>query len=124
MKNRLVLSLLLSISTVVTGCASNSKNIAATYVSPMQYSSYSCSQLSEEAARVSGRAAEIAGVQDKKASGDAVATGIGLVLFWPSLFFIKGDGATAAEVARLKGEKEAIEQASIKKKCAISFKKS
>ena len=72
---------------------------------------------------MSGKAAEIAGVQSNKATGDAVAMGVGLVLFWPSLFFIKGDGTTAAEVAHLKGEMDAIEQASIKKKCAIEFRK-
>lgn len=105
------------------GCATNPDNISASYVSPIQYSSYSCPQLREEAARVSGRAAEIAGVQSSKASGDAVAMGVGLVLFWPSLFFIKGDGTTAAEVARLKGEMDALEQASIKHKCGIEFRK-
>jgi len=49
--------------------------------------------------------------------------GVGLVLFWPSLFFIKGDGTTAAEVGRLKGEMEAIEQASVKRNCGIQFMK-
>ena len=49
--------------------------------------------------------------------------GVGLVLFWPSLFFIKGDGATAAELGRLKGEMDAIEQASIQKNCGIQFQR-
>jgi hypothetical protein len=48
-------------------------------------------------------------------------TGIGVVLFWPSLFFIKGDGAQAAELAQVKGQMEAIQQASIRKKCGIQF---
>ena len=108
----------------LAGCATSPDNITASYVSPIQYSSYSCSQLREEAARVSSRAIEMAGVQSNKATGDAVAMGVGMVLFWPSLFFIKGDGTTAAEVARLKGEMDAIEQASVKRKCGIEFKKS
>jgi hypothetical protein len=29
-----------------------------------------------------------------------------LVLFWPAAFTIKGDGQTAAELARLKGERQ------------------
>lgn len=45
------------------------------------------------------------------------------MLFWPALFFIKGEGASAAEVARLKGEMEAIEHASRMKKCGIEFQK-
>jgi hypothetical protein len=52
-----------------------------------------------------------------------VATGVGIVLFWPALFFIKGEGASAGEVARLKGEMDAIEQASIRKNCNIQFQK-
>jgi hypothetical protein len=53
----------------------------------------------------------------------AVATGVGVVLFRPALFFIKGDSTTAAEVARLKGEMDPIEQASIQKKCGIEFRR-
>jgi len=108
---------------VVAGCATSPDNITAAYTSPMQYASYSCPQLREEATRVSGRAAQATGAQSSKASGDAVAMGVGLILFWPSLFFIKGDGATAAEVGRLKGEMEAIEQASVKRNCGIQFMK-
>jgi hypothetical protein len=63
------------------------------------------------------------GSQDAKARNDAVATGVGLVLFWPALFFIKGDSTTAAEVSRLKGEMEAIEQASVRKECGIQFRR-
>ena len=71
--------------------------------------------------RVSSRAAQIMGVQNKQAEQDAVATGVALVLFWPAAFFIKGNKENAAEVSRLKGEMEAIEQVSIKKGCKIKF---
>lgn len=113
----------LSGSTLLAGCASNPDNISASYISPVQYDGYSCQQLRAEASRLSVRAAEVTGAQSSKASGDAVAMGVGLVLFWPSLFFIKGDGTTAGEVARLKGEMDAVEQASIAKKCGIKFQK-
>ncbi len=50
--------------------------------------------------------------------------GIGLILFWPALFFLEGgDGAEAMEYARIKGEREAIEKRSIEQKCAIEFQK-
>lgn len=114
----------ISIATgMLAGCASKPENISASYISPVQYDGYSCQQLRAEASRLSGRAAEVTGAQSSKASGDAVAMGVGLVLFWPSLFFIKGDGTTATEVARLKGEMDAVEQASIAKKCGIKFQK-
>jgi hypothetical protein len=105
------------------GCASNSSDISAAYVSPTGYMSYSCPQLHEEASRVSARAAAVMGAQDTKARNDAVATGVGLVLFWPALFFIKGDSTSAAEVSRLKGEMEAIEQTSVRKNCGIQFQR-
>jgi hypothetical protein len=119
----------LSVSTAVAvglslaACASSPEKISAAYVSPMQYDSFSCPQLREEASRVSSRAIQASGAQSSQATSDAVAAGVGAVLFWPSLFFIKGDGATAGEVARLKGEMEAIEQASVRKKCGIQFQK-
>ena len=108
----------------LVGCASSAKNIAPSYVSPIIYQDYDCRQLAQEAQRVSESAARTAGVQDEKANSDAVATGVAVVLFWPAAFFVSGgDGQTAAELAKLRGQKEAIEQASIKKKCDIRFER-
>ena len=119
--NKYVVSVMLA--GVLAACASSPENISASYVSPNQYASYSCAQLRDEAARVSTRAMQVSGAQSSKATTDAVATGVGVILFWPALFLIKGDGTTAAEVARLKGEMEAIEQVSIQKRCGIEFRK-
>jgi hypothetical protein len=89
----------------------------------MQYENWTCRQLAEEAQRVSQRAAIAAGAQDKQRTNDAVATTVGVVIFWPALFFIGGDKQTAAELARLKGEMDAIEQTSIRKNCGIQFQR-
>jgi hypothetical protein len=43
------------------------------------------------------------------------------VVFWPAAFFVGGDKQTAAELANMKGQMVAIEQASIAKKCNIQF---
>ena len=107
----------------LAGCADRSQNVQGTYVSPIQYERYSCRQLAEEAQRISSRAAQVSGVQDKNAQGDAVATGVALVLFWPAAFFIRGNKGNAAELARLKGELEAVEKVSIQKNCGIEFRK-
>jgi hypothetical protein len=107
----------------LAGCASKADDIAASYISPVAYSSYSCQQLREEAARLSAHAAQVAGVQDQKATNDAIATGVAVVLFWPAAFMVKGDSTTGAELARLKGERDAVEQASIEKKCGIQFQR-
>lgn len=110
-----------AIAVLLSGCASSADEINASYVSPLQYQYLNCPQIAAEAARVSNRAAEVAGVQNEKSTNDAVATGVGVILFWPALFFIKGDGATAAELGRLKGEFETLEKVSIEKNCGLDF---
>jgi hypothetical protein len=106
---------------LVAACAKDANQVGATYVSPVLYDSYTCPQLAEEAQRVSSRAAQSSGVQDQKATNDKVAMGVGLVIFWPALLFTKGNDENTAELARLKGQMEAIEQISIKKRCGITF---
>jgi hypothetical protein len=66
----------------------------------------------------------VSGQQDDKRTSDAVMTGVAVVVFWPALFALEGDGQTAAELARLKGELEAVEKASIQKNCGIQFRRS
>ncbi len=114
--------LLVAASLALAGCASSADNIRPAYISPIQYQNYGCEQIAAEAQRVSARVAEVTGVQDQKANNDAVATGVALVLFWPAAFFISGDGQTAAELSRLKGEFEALEQASIQRSCGFEFR--
>ena len=110
------------IAAAVAGCASSSDKIAATYISPLQYQNFTCLQLAEEAQRISSRATLVSGVQDQKATNDAIATGVAIVLFWPAAFMVGGNDQTTAELARLKGEFEAVERASIQKNCGHQFR--
>jgi hypothetical protein len=107
----------------VGGCATSSDKVTASYVSPMQYENWNCRQLSEEAQRISQHAAAAAGAQDSQVTKDAVATTVGVIVFWPALFLIGGDKQNTAELARLKGEMDAIEQTSIRKRCGIQFQR-
>jgi hypothetical protein len=116
-------SVVTCLATVGAGCASRSDDVAAAYVSPVAYQSYSCSQLSMEAQRVSSVAAAAAGTQDSQRTKDAVATTAAVVIFWPAAFFVGGDNAKTAELARYKGEMQAIEAAAIQKKCGITFRR-
>jgi hypothetical protein len=63
--------LVLAIAAGAGACAKSSDKIAASYVSPYQYDSYACPRVADEARRVSARAAQVAGVQDEKATKDA-----------------------------------------------------
>ena len=115
--------LMLFVSLLASGCASRPKNIGASYVSPVQYQSYTCDQIEQELARVTRRGSELYGTLDKKAGTDAMQMGVGLVLFWPTLFLLEGgDGPEAQEYARLKGEKEALEKIAIKKNCDLEVR--
>ena len=105
----------------MAGCASKSEDISASYVSPVMYQNYTCDQLSVEAQSVSQRAAVASGQQDKARKNDTVKTTVGVVLFWPVLLFNEGDGAKANEVASLKGQMQAIQQASVQKNCGFTF---
>ncbi len=116
---RKFVSALVVSSFLLVSCASSPDKIQATYVSPLEYSSYNCNQIKEEMRRVSRRVHEISGAQKSEASGDAVALGVGLVLFWPALFFMMGDDQED-QLARLKGEYDALEQAAIQKECSIA----
>ena len=109
---------------LLAGCATSPKDIAPAYVSPVLYQNLSCQQLAAEAARVSAAAAAATGAQQQQASKDATMVGVGMILFWPAMFFVGGDKGNAAEVARLKGEMQAIEQANIQKNCGIQFQRS
>ncbi len=114
---KILCGLVLSVGLI--GCAPSAKNIQASYVSPLQYEDYSCRQIRAELARVTRKVHEVSGVQDDHASKDSAALGVGLVLFWPALFFMPGEDR-AEELSRLKGEYEAIEQVAIKKDCDVA----
>ncbi len=107
---------------VLVGCASSANEIPTQYVSPVMYDSYDCQQIGGELSRLTRKVNESAGIVEEKASSDSTTMAIGLILFWPSLFFLDGDGVEAQEYSRLKGEYEALEVASIQKKCGYEFK--
>jgi hypothetical protein len=112
---------IVALGAALAGCASSSAEIAPAYVSPVMYQSYTCQQLALEAQGISQRAATLSGAQDNQRSKDQLATAAAIVVFWPAAFFVGGDKQTAAELANMKGQMVAIEQASIAKKCNIQF---
>lgn len=63
------------------------------------------------------RVTQLGGRLDEAASNDKKIAGVGVILFWPALFALGGTKAQEAEYARLKGEHDAVQQASISKKC-------
>ncbi len=111
-----------ALGAALAGCASSAADITPAYVSPVVYQGYTCQQLALEAQAISTRAANLSGVQDSQRTKDQWATGVAIVVFWPAAFFVGGDKQTAAELANMKGQMVAVEQASIAKKCNIQFR--
>ena len=101
------------------GCSTSSQDITPKYVSSAQFASYDCDQIEQELIRVSGRANEMTGKLDKNASNDSKAATAGIILFWPALLFLGGTNEQEAEYAQLKGEYNALERASIQKRCGL-----
>jgi hypothetical protein len=124
MKTTIRLSaILLASACTLAACAKSTREIPAQYISPMQYGSYSCKQLELEMQTVASRVSEVGGQVDRTAENDSAKMGIGLILFWPTLFFLDGDTPQAAEYARLKGEFDALEKAAIQKGCNIKVER-
>jgi outer membrane murein-binding lipoprotein Lpp len=113
----------IGIFAAVAGCASTADKVGPQYISPLQFSAYNCDQLSLEAQRISARVAQLSGVQDQKATNDAIVTGVAIVVFWPAAFLVGGNDQNTAELSRLKGEFETIEQVAIQKKCGFEFRR-
>ena len=104
---------------ILSACASNPDDITAQYVSPLQYQSLSCAQIEEELRGISSRVTTLTGQQRRRANQDAWTTGVGIVIFWPALFFLmRGD--KAEELGRLKGEYDALVAAGRSKNCAAT----
>jgi len=109
---------LLCVTMAQYGCATSSKNIATTYVTPMQYQAYDCDQLLSELLRIQGRISDLGGRLDSAAANDVLIAAATVILFWPAAFALGGTKQQEAEYARLKGEYDSISKALVMKKCA------
>lgn len=108
------------ILTMLTGCATASRDIAASYHSPLAYQSYDCTQIGAEQQRISARVQQLGGRLDQAATNDKLIMAATLLVFWPAAFALGGTKEQEAEFATLKGQFDAIQQASIEKKCGLT----
>lgn len=118
-KNLIVISIIGLVA--FTGCASKPEEIQTAYVSPIKYKDYTCKQIGMELTYVSSETNNLYNVLKKKADDDAMQMGVGLILLWPTLFFLEGgDGPEATQFATLKGEDKALRKTMISKSCQIA----
>ena len=111
------LLILLLVPLLLTSCATNPNKIQASYVSPVMYKDYDKEQIIMEMDHISRRTLEVYNSLKQTANDDAAQMTVGLLIFWPALFFLEGgDGPEAAEYARLKGQYEALRTVAVQKK--------
>lgn len=109
---RKFLSLIVIGATLTTvGCATRPESISASYVSHEKYIGQTCAELTDRMADARSQLAKFSEMQNSKANLDAAT--VFLVLIPAS----KLSGDSAADVAKYKGEVEAIETAQIKTGC-------
>lgn len=94
-------------------CAKAPESIAPSYVSEIGYQSWTCRQLGEEQQRLASAYATAAAQQEKARTNDVV----GVILIGLPVSSMSGDNI-APEIARLKGEQEAVRKAAITNNCA------
>jgi hypothetical protein len=118
--SKYVVSLVVSFGLVA--CASHPDKLAAASVSPLKYQDYDYEQLGAESDRIGQKVTVLYEQLKGEANADAWQMGVGLVLLWPVLFALEGgDGPEAVEYRQLKGEYDALQQASIQKKCGLDM---
>ncbi|CAI9404104.1 hypothetical protein ANOBCDAF_04553 [Pleomorphomonas sp. T1.2MG-36] len=101
-----------AVAAALGACAKSPESISPSYVSEVGYQAWSCQQLSEETLRLSSAYAVAAQQQEKARTNDVV----GVILIGLPVSSMSGDNI-APEIARLKGEQEAVRKAMVIKNC-------
>ncbi len=97
----------------ISACASLPESVGPKRVSADRYSTYDCTQIRQEMARVNVEAHKVAGVQGRLAVQDFIVFGAAVTTFWPALLLLAGDDKED-ELGYLKGQQVALEKATIK----------
>jgi hypothetical protein len=98
-------------SLLITGCATRPESISASFVSHEKYMGKDCTQLALDMSDARSQLTKFSSMQDTKANVDAAT------VFFALIPASKLSGDHAGDVAKYKGEVEAIETALIKTGC-------
>lgn len=107
----------------LSACAPKPEDVRPGYTPQALYDNLSCDQIAAEAIQVSNRAHDEVHAERRHRHQDQAIVATGLVVFWPALFFTHGR-SVSGDLAALKGEMEALEAASERKRCGIVFEHS
>jgi hypothetical protein len=104
----------------LAGCATHAEHVRPEPTPLAEFATWGCSRVADEADRVQQRAADVAYAVDERAGNNILALGVGLTVFWPALLALRPDGLEAAELARLKGRYEALQQVAAQRGCELN----
>ncbi len=107
-------TLLVGVLVLLCGCANRPDSIRASFVSHERFISEDCDSLSLKISASKRELDRVSRMQESKANSDAVG------VFLIGIPFSKLSGDHEGEIARLKGEVEAVETAQLKSKCFSS----
>lgn len=99
----------------LTGCfnlATPPSQISGSYTSELQYQNFTCEQLSAELSSLARRENQLATAQEQRRKSSMMQA------FW--IGYGNGDGIEAAELANVRGEKEAVRKAIEANRCGAS----
>lgn len=97
----------------LTACAPTPESIQPSYVSEVPYQSWTCTQLSEETGRLNAALATASTQQNSARSNDVA----GVILLGLPVGSMSGQ-SIAPQIARYKGEQEAVHRAMIRNSCS------
>lgn|GEM_PF-446579 len=98
---------------ILAGCAKSPESIAPAYTSEMLYRDWTCEQLGRESMRLATALATASAQQEQARSNDIA----GVILLGLPVASLSGDNI-APQIARLKGERDAVGRASNLNDCA------
>lgn len=102
----------LGLMVLLAGCAKSPESIGPAYVSDLNYRNLDCVQLASEDQRLTQALATASTQQEKARTNDIVS----VVLIGLPVASLSGDNI-APEIARLKGEQEALRRTRLSRGC-------
>ena len=99
--------------------AKTSSEVAPELVSPSMYRGMTCNELRTEARTIKDATPALAAAVDKEYKNDKALEAVTWILFWPAAFAMDGNDAEAAQLARAKGQLEAISAQMRSKGCRL-----
>ena len=100
---------------MMTGCGG--RQAYPVQVSKIGDSRLSCNQLESDMGRINHEIRNKSGQKSKGDNKDAVLVGVGLVLFWPALFFMDLSNADKTELEALRSRHNYLKSIYINKGC-------